>query len=217
MRRAGNAVRRRGKRWRGCPARCLTTLRALQWEDLALNPPHSCVRSPDDSFRSLASWCAGNKKPLRHAAPARHWRFPAVRDGRGGTWRTSAPVGPNNREAVSQFVSGFCVECHNNQDQGTGLDFEAIDCNNLSKNPIVWRKSSESCAARRCLRSAIRPSRRTYESILSELTDSLDRAAAIHPDPGRTETFRRLNRGEYQNAIRDLLAMMSMPLALAER
>jgi hypothetical protein len=28
-----------------------------------------------------------------------------------------------------------------------------------------------------------------------------------HPDPGRTETFHRLNRAEYQNAIRDLLAL----------
>jgi len=35
----------------------------------------------------------------------------------------------------------------------------------------------------------------------------LDRAAANNPNPGRTETFRRLNRTEYQNAIRDLLAL----------
>ena len=28
-----------------------------------------------------------------------------------------------------------------------------------------------------------------------------------HPNPGRTETFRRLNRTEYQNTIRDLLAL----------
>ena len=28
-----------------------------------------------------------------------------------------------------------------------------------------------------------------------------------HPNPGRTDTFRRLNRTEYQNAIRDLLAL----------
>ena len=31
--------------------------------------------------------------------------------------------------------------------------------------------------------------------------------SAAHPNPGRTETFRRLNRTEYQNAIRDLLAL----------
>ena len=33
------------------------------------------------------------------------------------------------------------------------------------------------------------------------------RSAAAHPNPGRTETFHRLNRAEYRNAIRDLLAL----------
>ena len=36
---------------------------------------------------------------------------------------------------------------------------------------------------------------------------ALDRAAAAHPNPGRTATIRRLTRTEYQNAIRDLLAL----------
>ena len=39
------------------------------------------------------------------------------------------------------------------------------------------------------------------------LKTSLDRAAAARPNPGRTATIRRLNRTEYQNAIRDLLAL----------
>ena len=32
-------------------------------------------------------------------------------------------------------------------------------------------------------------------------------AGTAHPDPGRTPTLRRLNRTEYQNAVRDLLAL----------
>src|ERR1700677_4293119 len=51
------------------------------------------------------------------------------------------------------------------------------------------------------------PLGRTYDSIVSRLAGSLDRAAAEMPDPGRTDTFRRLNRTEYQNAIPDLLAL----------
>src|SRR5262249_56429550 len=35
----------------------------------------------------------------------------------------------------------------------------------------------------------------------------LTTAAATKPNPGRTDTFRRLSRTEYQNAIRDLLAV----------
>ena len=42
---------------------------------------------------------------------------------------------------------------------------------------------------------------------LSTIAGTLDRTAAEHPEPGRTDTFRRLNRTEYQNAIRDLLAL----------
>jgi len=36
------------------------------------------------------------------------------------------------------------------------------------------------------------------------LEAELDRASATRPNPGRTETFHRLNRAEYQNVIRDL-------------
>src|SRR5687767_2526891 len=50
-----------------------------------------------------------------------------------------------------------------------------------------------------------RPDEETYKRTIEQLTSDLDRAAEINPNPGRTETFRRLNRTEYQNAIRDLL------------
>src|SRR5215217_8427129 len=52
-----------------------------------------------------------------------------------------------------------------------------------------------------------RPDEGTYEAVLSKLETSLDGAYQEHPSPGRTETLRRLNRTEYQNAIRDLLAL----------
>ena len=42
---------------------------------------------------------------------------------------------------------------------------------------------------------------------LSYLETSLDRAAERKPDPGRTEALHRLNRAEYRNAVRDLLAL----------
>src|SRR6185295_8916899 len=52
-----------------------------------------------------------------------------------------------------------------------------------------------------------RPDEATYGSLVSYLETALDRAAAARPNAGRTDTFRRLNRTEYQNAIRDLLAL----------
>jgi hypothetical protein len=52
-----------------------------------------------------------------------------------------------------------------------------------------------------------RPDEAGYDALVGKLTKALDAAAAKNPNPGRTETFRRLNRTQYQNAIRDLLAV----------
>jgi hypothetical protein len=52
-----------------------------------------------------------------------------------------------------------------------------------------------------------RPDAATYESVLADQESVLDKAAAEHPSPGRTDALRRLTRTEYQNAIRDLLAL----------
>src|SRR4029077_11057245 len=50
-------------------------------------------------------------------------------------------------------------------------------------------------------------SRDDRRALLTWLETSLDAASAAKPNPGRTETLRRLNRTEYQNAVRDLLAL----------
>ena len=51
------------------------------------------------------------------------------------------------------------------------------------------------------------PSATDRLALLTSLERSLDAASAAQADPGRTDTLRRLNRTEYQNAIRDLLAL----------
>ena len=52
-----------------------------------------------------------------------------------------------------------------------------------------------------------RPDAATYEVFTTWLETELDHAAAARPDPGRTDAFHRLNRSEYHNVIRDLLAL----------
>lgn len=60
----------------------------------------------------------------------------------------------------------------------------------------------------------MRPTRRTYDTFLESVAGALDQLATKRPEPGRTETFRRLNRTEYQNAVRDLLALETDVTAL---
>ena len=50
-----------------------------------------------------------------------------------------------------------------------------------------------------------RPDAAAHDAFVNWIESQLDGAAAAHPNPGRTETFHRLNRAEYRNVVRDLL------------
>jgi hypothetical protein len=52
-----------------------------------------------------------------------------------------------------------------------------------------------------------RPTEATYAAFLGGLEQGLDRGARERPNPGRIDPLHRLNRTEYQNAIRDLVAV----------
>ena len=61
---------------------------------------------------------------------------------------------------------------------------------------------------------ARRPDNATYDRVATWLETELDRAAAIHVNPGRPAEFHRLNRVEYGNAVRDLLGVDIDPKAM---
>src|SRR5262245_9909846 len=52
-----------------------------------------------------------------------------------------------------------------------------------------------------------RPDNATYQATSSWLEGELDRAALAHPNAGRTAVYHRMNRTEYQNAVRDVLGL----------
>ncbi|WP_165252993.1 DUF1592 domain-containing protein [Paludisphaera soli] len=111
-------------------------------------------------------------------------------------------------DAVARFVDLFCVECHHRDDRAADLALDELSAEDLGRNPEAWEKVIRRLAARQMPPTdSVRPSGRTYEAIVSTLAGALDRAAHERPDPGRTETLRRLTRTEYGNAIRDLLAL----------
>lgn len=109
---------------------------------------------------------------------------------------------------VQNLVRDFCLDCHSNVDRTAGLDLESVSSVAVERNGEVWEKVVRKLRSRRMPPSDMpRPDESTYDSVLTSLEQSLDRFAAGHPQPGRTDTFRRLTRTEYQNAIRDLLAL----------
>ncbi|HKS35781.1 MAG TPA: DUF1592 domain-containing protein [Verrucomicrobiae bacterium] len=111
-------------------------------------------------------------------------------------------------DPVSAMVNQYCADCHDSEMKKGGLDLDSVRQEEVTKHPEVWEKVVRKLRARQMPpMEKKRPDEGAYERIVSWLSETLDRAAAEHPNPGRTETFRRLNRTEYQNAIRDLLAL----------
>ena len=106
------------------------------------------------------------------------------------------------------LLDQYCVSCHNDRVKSGGLSLASADLGNLGANPQVWETAVRKLRARAMPPAgARRPDEPSYERLISYLETGLDKWAAAHPDPGRTDTFRRLTRLEYQNAIRDLLAL----------
>jgi mono/diheme cytochrome c family protein len=111
---------------------------------------------------------------------------------------------PQPRAVIDQY----CLACHNDSVKTADLSLSPASSGDPATHPEVWEKVVRRLRARGMPPAGLpRPDERTYDAVVSSLETSLDRAAAAHPNPGRTDTFRRLNRTEYHNAIRDLLAV----------
>src|SRR5215207_8417245 len=124
---------------------------------------------------------------------------------------TPLPADSQNLRASSSIqgvVEQYCSDCHGGDVRKGNLDLESAASDHVARHPEIWEKVVRRLRARQMPPAdKKRPDEGTYNSILAAIETSLDSASARHPNPGRTETFRRLNRTEYQNAIRDLLAL----------
>ncbi len=106
------------------------------------------------------------------------------------------------------MVSDYCASCHDADAKKGDLNLESIIAEEVTQHPEAWEKVVRRLRARQMPPAEKkRPDESAYQAALAPLEKTLDAAAAAHPQPGRTDTLRRLNRTEYQNAIRDLLAL----------
>jgi mono/diheme cytochrome c family protein len=106
------------------------------------------------------------------------------------------------------LVTTYCVSCHNPKAKAGGFDLSSISTQELGAHGEAWEKVVRKLRARQMPPPGSRqPDETARASAVAALETSLDMHAAAAPNPGRTDTFRRLNRTEYRNAIRDLLAL----------
>jgi hypothetical protein len=106
------------------------------------------------------------------------------------------------------LVNTYCLSCHNNKVKAGGLELDVLNAQGVGDHWEVWEKVVRKVRAGQMPpQGAKRPDEAVRAAALASLEASLDTVAATTPNPGRTDTFRRLNRTEYTNAIRDLLSL----------
>ncbi len=112
----------------------------------------------------------------------------------------TAPV-PDARAVLNQY----CVVCHSQKLRTGGLSLESADPAKPEANAELWEKVIVKLRAASMPPPGMpRPDPATYRALATMLEGKLDRAWAAHPNPGRIAAVHRLNRTEYNHAIRDL-------------
>jgi hypothetical protein len=113
---------------------------------------------------------------------------------------------------ASTTLQKYCVTCHNDRLKTGGLTLANVDVEHPEANPEIWEKVIRKLRTRAMPPSnAPRPDAPTYDALAGYLEASIDREALRAPHPGKLALVHRLSRTEYQNAIRDLLALDALP------
>jgi hypothetical protein len=117
-----------------------------------------------------------------------------------GTAQTAAPAA-----ARKAMVSQYCAGCHNDKLKSGGFSWTKLDLDHPEQNAEqaehVIRKVKTGLMPPPGLP---RPEPAVLRTFVTSLEESIDRAAARNPNPGRP-ALHRLNRIEYANSVRDLL------------
>ena len=106
-----------------------------------------------------------------------------------------------------QTTKVYCDSCHFGPKAKAKLNLENLDLAHLDRNGETWEKVLRKLRSREMPPVGMpRPTNVSYDQLVKAIEDERDRLAQVNPNPGRP-TLHRLNRTEYANAIRDLLAL----------
>jgi mono/diheme cytochrome c family protein len=152
-------------------------------------------RSP---FLLLIALSAALTSGLLHAADPRQ----------ASSAKTPAPMPSHSVGDQRAVLDQYCVTCHNTRLKTGGLALDSVDVTKPAVNVEVWEKVIRKLTADQMPPPGRpRPDKDHKDALVSWLVTEIDRDAAASPNPGRTESVHRLNRAEYRNAVRDLLAL----------
>jgi hypothetical protein len=125
--------------------------------------------------------------------------------------RTAPPASPPAPDYAG-LVSTYCVTCHNDRLKTGGLSLQSLELSSVPEHADVWENVARKLRSGEMPPPTVRarPDPRVAGELAAYLEQTIDRAAVSHPNPGRAP-MHRLNRAEYSNAVRDLLAVDVRP------
>ncbi len=113
--------------------------------------------------------------------------------------------------AQRTLIDRYCLTCHNSKLKTAGVTLEGLDVSNPGPGAETWERVLRKISRGEMPPPGLpRPEPAAAASFAKRLETALDQTAAAHPNPGRPAVH-RLNRAEYSNAIRDLLAVDVQP------
>jgi len=125
-----------------------------------------------------------------------------------GAWASQPEAKPK------ALLNQYCAVCHNQTLKSGGISLAGLDLSDITGNSGTLEKVLRKVHSGEMPPPGMpRPDASTAREFTGWLESELDRSAAVHLNPGRP-TIHRLNRTEYSNAVRDLLALDIKPGAL---
>jgi mono/diheme cytochrome c family protein len=158
-------------------------------------------------FTTAALLCAGITALVAQSAPAPGRAQAPAAGGTGPRVETSRAA---DAAKYRVWLNQNCVGCHNSRAKNPAddpINLESASVDDLVANAATWERVIRKLAVRAMPPQGSRhPSEPEFVAFTTWLSNSLDRAWAGKSTPGRF-VVHRLNRTEYGNAIRDLLAL----------
>ena len=124
--------------------------------------------------------------------------------GSGSDRRSAATPDTNPNQAL---IDRYCVTCHNQRLKTANLALDTLALAHPENNAAVWERAIRKLRAGMMPPpGAPRPAVADAQALAAYLETTLDKADAANPNPGSVR-IHRLNRAEYQNAMRDLFGL----------
>jgi len=148
-------------------------------------------------FASALAFVAASWASVAGQAPGS-----GTRDSGSGLLQPGTPRSPI--PDPHSLLNQYCIGCHNDRLKTGGLSLQGLP---IDGNAETWEKVIRKVRAGMMPPAgAKRPERAALDAFAGSIETTIDRAAAATPNPGRAP-LHRMNRVEYENAIRDLLAL----------